>query len=67
MNQTLYEDTMALLESCDETIPEIADGAGVNRHWLAKLKQRKFENPGVVSIQKLHNYLSRNQSSNDAA
>ena len=57
MKADIYSETLALLDESEQTIDQIAQGAGVNRHWLAKLKQRKFDNPGVVTIQRLYVFL----------
>lgn len=53
----IYSDVMARLASCPLTIDQLAEGAGVNRHWLAKLRLGKFDDPGVKRMQKLHRYL----------
>lgn len=57
MTQDMYTCTLNLLKEDGGTIPEIASGADVNIHWLAKFRQGKFENPGVKTIERLHNYL----------
>lgn len=53
----LYTETMELLAESEETISSMAKGSEVNFHWLAKLRQGKFENPGIKTMQKLHDYL----------
>ena len=62
MQTDLLSKTLDKLRDDARTINEIADGAGVNRHWLAKLKQGKFDNPGVRTIERLHNFLCGNPS-----
>jgi hypothetical protein len=46
---------------------EIATGADVGLEWLKKLQAGEIENPGVVSIQKLHDYLERSLTSKENA
>ena len=54
----LYTETKRLLMSSKESIPKMAKNAGVNKHWLAKFKQGKYPNPGVLHVQRLHDYLA---------
>lgn len=54
----LYTETLNLLDADPRTINEIAAAAGVNRHWLEKFRQRKYDNPRVQSVQALYNHLS---------
>lgn len=37
----------------------IASGGTVNRDWLTKFAAGKIENPGVNSIQSLHDFLQK--------
>lgn len=55
---SLLEQTYALLDASEESVSEIAEGAGVNPHWLAKFRRRRWENPGVVSVERVYRYLS---------
>lgn len=59
MTQDMYTRTLNLLKEDEGTIPEIASGADVNVHWLAKFRQERFANPGVKTIERLHNYLQQ--------
>lgn len=59
MTKDMYTRTLDLLKGDGGTIAEIAAGADVNVHWLAKFRQEKFENPGVKTIERLHNYLAQ--------
>lgn len=63
---TLLERTLALLDEADQTLGEIAEGAGVPRHWLVGLKQRRWDDPGVNRVERLFRYLSE-RAANDAA
>jgi hypothetical protein len=56
----LYVVTLALVRQDTRSIPDIAKGAEVNRHWLEKFKQERHTNPGVRTVQKLHDWLSSN-------
>ena len=57
----LYESAKVLLQQSSESVPTIADNAGVNPHWLGKFKQGKYANPGVRTVQRLHDYLLSKQ------
>lgn len=57
-NADLNEETLKLLRADRRSINEIADGAKVNRHWLAKYRQGRFRNPGVRTVQALYEFLS---------
>lgn len=58
MNNLLTK-TYRLLDSDPRTLRTIAGDSGVNFHWLAKFKQRQFENPGVVTVERLFNHLKK--------
>ncbi|WP_435310662.1 hypothetical protein [Primorskyibacter sedentarius] len=55
--QTFLTNLYQLLESDPRTLPVIAREAGVNYHWLAKLKQRKLPNPGFIATWKVYTNL----------
>ena len=65
----LLSDTYRLLEQCRkrQSIRQIAEGADLNYHWLGKFAQHTFPDPGVVKVQKLHEYLSARVSENRPA
>lgn len=58
MNESLLQRTYRLLDASDLTIREIADGAGINFHWLGKFKQKAFKDPGVTRVERLHQFLA---------
>jgi hypothetical protein len=58
MSQLLPE-TKRLLKASDEPIEQIATGAKVKRRWLYMLAKNKIPNPGVVLVQRVHDYLQR--------
>ena len=58
----LYSRTMNLLRRDPRMLKEIAVGADVNLHWLSKFKQGRFSNPGVRTIERLHNFLSKRKA-----
>lgn len=43
------------------TAAQISEGAGVSKQWVHKLMQGHIANPGVVSIQKVHDFLASRQ------
>lgn len=55
--QSLLERTYCLLDTTDLTYREVAEGASVDMNWLAKLKQRQIIEPGVLKIQRVHDFL----------
>ena len=59
LNGDLNEATLQLLRTDPRTINEIAGAAGVNRHWLAKYRQGRFKNPGILRVQALYLFLAR--------
>lgn len=63
---TLLERTYRLLDGSNESMAEIADGAGVNYHWLRKFALRTHADPGVNRVERLFRYLSE-RAANDAA
>lgn len=50
-----------MLASREESLREIANGAGVGYHWLTKYWQGKFSEPGIFKIQRVHDYLLSRQ------
>ena len=55
----ILQDTRNSLDECGESRPNIADGADVSVHWLAKFAQGKISNPGIRKLAKLYNYLKK--------
>ena len=68
-SQTLLDTTLAMLADVwggrpgqgGLTAAQIADGAGVRREWLRKLAHGHIANPGVIGIQKVHDFLASRQ------
>lgn len=65
MNEPLLDRTYRLLDSSDLPLRAIAEGAGVNFHWLGKFKQRIFDDPGVTRIERLYRFLSERESTDE--
>ena len=57
-NESLLPQTYRLLDSTNLTYQQIADGCGVTKHWIMKLKQRQIEEPGVKKIQLVRDFLA---------
>lgn len=51
--------TYQLLDATNLTYREISRGTGLDREWLAKLKQRRIGEPGVSKVERLHDFLLR--------
>lgn len=56
----LLNETHRLLAASEESITGISRQADVNYHWLVKFARRQHNNPGVLSVQKLYDYLVDN-------
>lgn len=51
--------TYRLLDATNLTYAQLAEGAGVERHWVEKFKQRKISTgAGVDKVQRVHDYLT---------
>jgi hypothetical protein len=61
--------TKRLLRETQQPFSEIAKGAGVKLRWLHMLANNEIPNPGVVGVQKVHDYLAArsNGAGNDNA
>lgn len=56
----LRDDTRAALLNRPRTLTfaMIADATGLTAHWLAAFAGGRIDNPGVVSVETLHTYLT---------
>lgn len=59
MSNNLLDQTYNLLENCEQTQREIAEGAGVNYWWFIKFAQKNLPNPTLSRVQKVHDYLAQ--------
>lgn len=59
MPQQLLPETKRLLRETEEPLNDVARGAGVGRRWLYMLTKNEIPNPGVIAVQKVHDYLAR--------
>lgn len=55
----LLDETLMLLKHRSATLElkQIAKDIDVSINWLSMLNKGKIENPGIVLIQRLHDYL----------
>ena len=58
---------MLPLVRAHQTSREIAVGADVGYEWLKKIEAGDIANPGVVNIQKLHDYLEQSLTRRETA
>lgn len=56
--ESLLDRTLGLLEKTNLKQPQIAAGANVSPHWLAKFSQGLIPEPGVSKVQRVHDFLS---------
>ncbi len=59
---TLLNVTQCLLRSTTTPRRVIAKGASVDIEWLHKFAQGHIKEPGVNKVQRLHDYLSQQDS-----
>lgn len=59
----LLDETLILLRNRPVTLElkQIAQAIDVSANWLSMLHKGNIDNPGVVYIQKLHDYLIQKQ------
>lgn len=57
----LLNDTLRLLQSYPGSLVKLAKESGLPSAWLWKVKSGKTRNPGVIQLEKLHDFL-RNAS-----
>ncbi len=63
----LLDKTKVLLSVSKEPRREIAKNADVGFEWLRKFQAGEIDNPGVVNVQKLHDYLERTLTGQESA
>jgi predicted transcriptional regulator len=60
--EPLLDRTKKLLSECDLSLPVLAGRAGVGYEWLKKFASGDVPDPRVKRLQKLHDYLARQQA-----
>lgn len=65
--EPLLDSTLRLLDATNLTLRQIAEGASVDREWLAKLKQRAIPEPGVNKVQRVFWFLNDYENVRTAA
>ncbi len=58
----LHQETLDLLLKDERPRDQIAYEAGVSPSWLFKFFKGRISNPGLLTVQKLHDYLSNGRS-----
>ena len=61
MTDTLLEKTIKLMEQRKlnpREIKAVCDQMGVSTRWYSNIKNRKYTDPGVNKVEKLHQILS---------
>ena len=53
----LLEKTKSLIRSMDESRPVAAERWGVSKRWIEAVLSGEIPNPGVVTVQKIHDDL----------
>ena len=56
--KTMLQDTLDMLHDTDLPRRIIAAESGLGLEWLHKLAQGRIPDPGIIRIQRLHDYLS---------
>ena len=55
---TLYEQTLILLQDSELTLQEVAVGSGLPYDWIVSVKYDRIKNPSVNRVQQLYEFLS---------
>lgn len=65
----LLDTTHELLKQSKEPVTKIAEGAKVNSRWLRYFINGRYDDPGVLKVQRIHNYLKKDsvESSEDSS
>jgi predicted transcriptional regulator len=58
----LLAETRQLLNETEVPLDEIASSCDVSRRWLYMIGKGEIPNPGVVTVQKLHEFLTAAKS-----
>lgn len=58
----MLSSTLEALANRDESLRQIAAGAGVKYDWLSKFWNRKISDPGYIRLKRVHDYLLSRQS-----
>lgn len=64
---TLLPAVISALNECRGTWPEICAATGVNYSTLQKIVQGQVTNPGVNTVERLHDYLISERAPEQAA
>lgn len=60
--EQVYLDTLDMLKGAKESRRSIAARIDVSQGWLNKLAHGEWDDPGILKIGRLHNYLLGNGS-----
>ncbi len=55
----ILNETRTAVYNSGQTLHQVADGAGLTYHWVAKFAQGKINNPTVENLLMLRNYLDK--------
>lgn len=65
-NNDFLEVTLKLVSETKEKAADICRGADVKRRWYDKFIRRQIQNPGVLYVQRVHDYLKEKAISDSA-
>lgn len=57
----LLKKTLELVEISSFSAREIYEGAGVKKRWFHKFLSGEIKNPGVIFVQRVHDFLVANE------
>lgn len=57
----LLNRTRKLAGESKMTHEQLANATGLNKWWMAKFRQGAINNPGILTVQKLHDWLVANR------
>lgn len=58
---SLLDATLTHLRGWDQNLAELARKTGLGYFWLRKLKHGEIKNPGILQIEKLHAFFTKNE------
>lgn len=59
----LYQKTIELITNRNRTLtyPVLAEKTGLSKHWIEKFAQGEIQQPSVIKVQKLYEFLSKKE------
>ena len=62
LSMDLLKETYRLVDSSELKQAAILEGANVSSRWYQYFKNRNYKNPGVLYVQRVHDFLKAQQA-----